>query len=68
MQLGLLWGKPCSWLWSLAIGSWERTSAMAPPSREEFAALHKRLQPQARRRALKRKDIAKAVDRARSRS
>jgi len=40
---------------------------IAPPSMEEFAALHKRLRQQASKSGLKRKDIAKAIDHVRGR-
>lgn len=41
---------------------------ISPPSPEEFKALQKRLQHQARKAGLKRKDIPKAVAKVRKRS
>jgi len=41
---------------------------ISPPSLEEFTVLQKRLQHQARKKGLKRKDIGKAVTRVRTRS
>jgi len=41
---------------------------ISPPSPEEFSALHRRLQQQARKLGLKRKDIRKAIREVRGRS
>ena len=41
---------------------------ISPPSLEEFTVLHKRLQKQARKKGLKRKDIRKAISKVRKRS
>lgn len=41
---------------------------ISPPSPEEFSAIQRRLQQQARKLGLKRKDIRKAIKEARGRS
>jgi AbrB family looped-hinge helix DNA binding protein len=41
---------------------------VSPPSDEEFAALHRRLRQKARAAGLTRKDVAKAIAKARRRS
>lgn len=41
---------------------------ISPPSREEFTVLQKRLQQQAWKKGLKRKDISKAITKIRRRS
>lgn len=41
---------------------------ISPPSREVFTILQKRLQLQARKKGLKRKDISKAITKVRRRS